>query len=56
MAASQTQPHGRPNEDLLAVLPGLDRLVEVGFTTGTLARAYSAASSTFTPTYTDSPQ
>ena len=38
--ASQTPAHDRPNEDLLAVLPAVDRLVEVGCSTGALARAY----------------
>lgn len=38
--APQTPAHDRPNPDLLAILPVVDRLVEVGCSTGALARAY----------------
>jgi len=36
----QTPAHEIPNPDLLAALPRVDRLVEVGCSTGALARAY----------------
>lgn len=36
----QTPAHDIPNPDLLAILPVVDRLVEVGCSTGALARAY----------------
>jgi SAM-dependent methyltransferase len=36
----QTPAHDIPNPELLAVLPAVDRLVEVGCSTGALARAY----------------
>lgn len=37
---AQTPAHDVPNPDLLAILPATDRLVEVGCSTGALARAY----------------
>jgi tRNA A58 N-methylase Trm61 len=39
--ASQTPAHDQANPDLLAILPTVDRLVEVGCSSGALARAYS---------------
>ena len=38
--SEQTPAHEIPNPDLLAALPRVDRLVEVGCSTGALARAY----------------
>lgn len=38
--ASQTPAHDQANPDLLAILPAVERLVEVGCSTGALARAY----------------
>lgn len=38
--SAQTPPTNTPNSDLLAILPTVERLVEVGCSTGALARAY----------------
>ena len=38
--SAQTPPTDTPNADLLAILPQVERLVEVGCSTGALARAY----------------
>ena len=37
---AQTPAHDIPNPDLLAILPVVERLVEVGCSRGALARAY----------------
>lgn len=38
--AAQTPAHARANIDLLAVLPNADRFIDVGCSTGAMARAY----------------